>query len=180
MGILSVVNTPETVKKFLSGSLCKNLKGIFISGDTFPPRPKVQEYIDYLILNKSNIKEELWLRLFYITEEDLVKIFNNFGHLKTIGFYDCSFGEVSKEIRFEEGVKLELEKLSFEDTLDNSLDSGKINNILTAIAETGDVKLKELNMKQLMPFTLLVRSHLAKLGLDVKIVMDKYWYFYNL
>ena len=137
VGLLSVVNQQPAVVQFLINSVPDQVEGMFISGDIFPPRPNFSDYITYLKLNSEKIKNELWIRLFTVTKADIELLLESFGHLKAIGFHDCSFKGIDSDLNIDDKVEFNIQELSFEEIVDDSLTSKNFGRIVKGIQGCG-------------------------------------------
>ena len=109
-------------------------------------------------------------------------VLNEFPHVKIIGFYDCSFWEITSDLIINSEVDYSIEKLSFEETLDSSLSSISFSHIISGISRTSlKSSLKKLNITRLNYVEDKLKYYLVKHGMnEVSILLDSYWYFYNL
>ena len=105
-----------------------------------------------------------------------------FPHIKTLGFYDCSFGEISSNFKLSSVIDFAIQELSFEESLDDSLTSKSIGNIIYGISKTTlKSSLKEINLTRCGCLSTDINIKLKKYGMEhVSIETEKHWYFYNL
>ena len=61
IGLLSIVIQPELAIKFLENSMPEEIESFYISGDTFS-RPKLSEYLPFILKNSLRITNELWVK----------------------------------------------------------------------------------------------------------------------
>ena len=101
--------------------------------------------------------------------------------MKAIGFHDCSFKGIDSDLNIDDKVEFNIQELSFEEIVDDSLTSKNFGRIVKGIQGCG---LKDS----------LVKVNLTRWGKDVNRIIDltsdnlknvsvhceTYWYFYNL
>jgi len=182
LGLLSVIEQKEVTAMLFKNSFPDEVKGFFITGDILPPRPKLSDFLPLILSVKDKIKEELWIRIFTVTRKDIETILTNFPHLKTIGFHDCSYVDMGEGFILPKDLPMQLESLSFEETLDSSLTHDNIYNILACIAKTpAKYTLRQINLTQMAYLSRSIENSLGDLGLeDVNVIANASWYFYNL
>ena len=184
IGLLSASVEKETTIKFLENSIPESIKGLFLSGDTLPPRPSLSEYLPYLLLNKHKLKKELWIRLFSVTRDDIKALFESFPHLEVIGFHDCTFPDLSDSIMLDSSITYSTKMVSFEVSADNTMSPLRFKHIANMIKNTTlNTSLQKINISECGSQADIAYGRYEELmhGIDhIGLYVDQFWYFYEL